>query len=160
MGEPSRVESHKHRYAVVKEKVLIVDADASVRESLGKVLEDAGYQVALASDGQEAVEQFESRHIDLLLLDIGLPIKNGWSTFERIINEAPVLPIIIITGLANQHDMTVAAGVGALMEKPLDVTELLQTMQALLAEPIEARLRRLCGGVQKARYVPSQEHRV
>jgi len=133
---------NKHRHAV-KEKVLVVDDDTSVRESLGKVLQDAGYKVALAADGQEAVEQFEGGHVDLLLLDIGLPVKNGWDAFERITNKAPVLPIIIITGQANQHDLAVAAGVGALMEKPPDVTGLLNTMQELLAEPIEARLLRL-----------------
>jgi DNA-binding response OmpR family regulator len=95
----------------------------------------------------------------LLLLDIGLPVKNGWDAFERITNEAPVLPIIIITGQANQHDMAVAAGVGALMEKPLDVTGLLETMQELLVEPIENRLLRLCGYGHGTRHAPSSEHR-
>lgn len=99
-------------------------------------------------------------HVDLLLLDIALPVKNGWDAFERLTNEAAVLPIIIITGQANQHDMAVAAGVGALMEKPLDVTELLDTMQKLLAEPAETRLLRLCGHGPDTRPVPSAERRV
>jgi CheY-like chemotaxis protein len=153
-----RLGLNKHRYAV-KEKVLVVDDDASVRESLRRVLEDAGYKVALAADGQEAVKQFEGGHVDLLVLDIGLPVKNGWDAFERITNEAPVLPIIIITGQANQHDMAVAAGVGALMEKPLDVTGLLNTMQELLVEPIENRLLRLCGYGHDTHHVPSSKSR-
>ncbi len=144
----------------MNEKVLVVDDDASVRESLRKVLADAGYEVALAADGREAVEQFEGGRVDLLLLDIGLPVRNGWDAFERITNKVPVLPIIIITGQANQHDMAVAAGVGVLMEKPLDATGLLNTMQALLAEPIEARLLRLCGYAHDARPAPSSGHRV
>lgn len=144
----------------MKEKVLVVDDDASVRKSLRKVLVDAGYEVALAGDGREAVEQFESGHFDLVLLDIGLPVKNGWDTFERITNQAPVLPIIVITGQANPHDMVVAAGVGALMEKPLDVTELLNTMQALLVEPVQDRLLRLCGQAPITRHVSSSEHRL
>jgi len=148
----------KHRHAV-KAKVLIVDDDASVRESLRKVLADAGYEVALAADSREAMERFEGRHIDLLLLDIGLPVRDGWDAFERITNEAPVLPIIIITGQANQHDLAVAAGVGALMEKPLGAVELLTMMQELLAEPMEARLLRLCGCALNTRQAPSAQPR-
>jgi len=144
----------------VKEKVLIVDDDASVRESLRKVLADAGYEVALAADGREAAEQFEAGHVDLVLLDIGLPVKNGWETVECITNHAPTLPIIVITGQANQHDMAVAAGVGALMEKPLEVNELLNTMQTLLTEPVGRRLLRLCGHGPDQRRLSSSENRL
>jgi CheY-like chemotaxis protein len=139
----------------MKKNVLIVDDDASVRRALGKVLEEEGYAVTLAADGCEALKRFETGPVDLLLLDIGLPIRNGWDTFERITSQAPAFPIIIITGKANQHDMAVAAGVGALMEKPLDVPQLLKTIQELLVEPPEVRLRRLCGYGQDLRYIPS-----
>jgi len=135
----------------MKERVLVADDDASVRKSLRKVLVDAGYEVALAADSQEAVEQFANGHIDLMLLDIGLPAKNGWNALERITNQVPELPIIIVTGRAGQHDLAVAAGVGALMEKPLDVTELLDTIEKLLVEPLETRLLRLCSDAPGAR---------
>jgi DNA-binding response OmpR family regulator len=139
----------------MKKNVLIVDDDASVRKALGKVLEEEGYAVTLAADGVEALERFEAGPVDVLLLDIGLPIKNGWDTFERITSRAPTFPIIIITGKANQYDMAVAAGVGALMEKPLDVPKLLKTIQELLVESPEGRLRRLCGFSQDVQYIPS-----
>jgi two-component system, OmpR family, response regulator len=129
----------------MKKKILIIDDDASVRKALGKVLEDEGYQIMLAADGREAIERFESGPVDLLLLDIGLPIRNGWDTFERIVSQALICPIIIVIGKANPCDMAVAAGVGTLMEKPLDVPQLLQTIQELLAESPDARLRRLSG---------------
>lgn len=135
--------------------VLIADDDLSVRKSLGKVLQEVGYNVIEAADGAEAVEQFKSGQVDLLLLDIGLPIKNGWDTFGTITGQAPAFPIIIITGKENQYDTAMAAGVGALMEKPLDVGELLNTIQELLAETKEARLRRLCGYSHDVRYLPS-----
>ncbi|HXR04464.1 MAG TPA: response regulator [Verrucomicrobiae bacterium] len=144
----------------MKEKILVVDDDASVRKSLRKVLVDAGYEVALAADGREAVEQFEGERVDLVLLDIGLPVRNGWDTFECITNQAPMLPIIVITGPANQHDMAVAAGVGALMEKPLDVTELLNAIQELVHESVETRLSRLCGDAPGTRHAASAEHRI
>jgi CheY-like chemotaxis protein len=139
----------------MKGKILVVDDDASVRISLRKVLADAGYEVVLAADDQEAMAHFERGNVDILLLDISLPVRNGWGAFERITNQAPVLPIIITTGQANRHDLAVAAGVGAMMEKPLDVTELLSTLQQLLTEPIEVRLLRLCGQGQDTRPVPA-----
>jgi CheY-like chemotaxis protein len=139
----------------MKKRVLIVDDDISVRESLGKVLRGLDYEVVLAADGWDAMESFEKGQIDLLLLDLGLPIMNGWDAFERITTENPLMPIIIITGQANQRDVALAAGVGALMEKPLDVPRLLETIQELLAEPKRARLLRLCGYTKDVRYIAS-----
>lgn len=130
-------------------KVMVVDDDASVRNALSKVLSDAGYEPVLAADGREALKRFDAKQIGLLLLDLGLPRKSGWDTFEQITRSDPALPIIIITGQTEEYDTAVAAGVGAFMEKPLDADQLLDTMKRLLAEPKEARLRRLlgCGGV-------------
>jgi two-component system OmpR family response regulator len=139
----------------MKKNVLVVDDDASVRKSLGKVLSGTGYSVLEAKDGPEAIKLFETRPIDLVLLDIGLPVESGWDVFERITSQAPILPIIIITGTANQRDTAIAAGVGALMEKPLDVPRLLKTVQELLVESKEVRLRRLCGYSQDTRYLAS-----
>jgi DNA-binding response OmpR family regulator len=140
----------------MKKRILIADDDASVRRALGRVLEEEGYQIILAADGHEALEKFESGPVDLLVLDIGLPVRNGWNTFERITSRAPALPIVIITGKANSCDLAVAAAFGAVMEKPLDVSQLLQTMQALLAEPPEARLHRLCSFNRDSRFFSSQ----
>jgi DNA-binding response OmpR family regulator len=140
----------------MKKKILIIDDDASVRKALGRVLEEEGYQIILAADGREAIEKFESDAMDLLLLDIGLPIRNGWDTFERISSQALVCPIIMVIGKANQCDIAVAAGLGALMEKPLDVPQLLQKIQELLVEPPDARLRRLSGCSHDAHFHPSQ----
>jgi DNA-binding response OmpR family regulator len=138
----------------MKKNVLIVDDDAPIRESLRKVLQAEGYEVMLAADGQEGLEQFDSQHIDLLLLDLNLPAKSGWDLFERFSSTNPLLPIIIITGRHNQYNLAAAAGVGALMEKPLDVPLMLQTIAALLVEPPEARLKRLVGLNSDVRYAP------
>lgn len=129
----------------MKERVLIVDDDSAVRESVRKVLQAAGYQVVVASDGEEATNRFVPGQIDLVLLDLNLPFRSGWDVFERITTWYPSVPVIIVTGLPDQFPTARAAGVGALMEKPLDVSALLKTMDDLLAEPEEARLRRLCG---------------
>jgi DNA-binding response OmpR family regulator len=138
----------------MKKTVLIVDDDAPIRQALRKVLQAEGYEVMLAADGLEGLEQFDSKHIDLLLLDLNLPAKSGWDLFERFSSTNPLLPIVIITGRHNQYRLAAAAGVGALMEKPLDVSLLLQTIAALLIEPAEARLKRLVGLNSDVRYAP------
>ena len=127
----------------------------SVRESLKKVLEQTGYRTLLAADGQGAVDHFKTGQVDLMLLDIGLPIQSGWEAFERITLANPLLPVIIITGQADQFHAAKAAGVGAFMEKPLDVERLLATIEDLLAESRETRLRRMCGLDEDVRHIPS-----
>ena len=129
----------------MKKKILIVDDDASVRDSIKKVLLDEGYDVLLAADGHEAVECCDPHEIDALLLDLNLPRRGGWDIFEQFTSRNPTLPVIIITGVTGQHPVASAAGVGALMEKPLNVPGLLRTIQQLLDEPTETRLRRVTG---------------
>jgi len=136
-------------------RVLVVDDDAAVRESVSKVLQSEGYEVLTAADGQEAVDRFALHQIDLLLLDLGLPIESGWDTFEQITRDNPLLPIIIITGQTEQYAVAAAAGVGALMEKPLDALQLLYLIRELLTEPKEVRLHRLCGHAGTVRHIPS-----
>jgi two-component system, LuxR family, response regulator TtrR len=140
----------------MKKTVLIVDDDDAIRESLRKLLEAEGYQVRLAANGQEGLDKFDPARVDLLLLDLNLPAKSGWDLFERFSFINPLLPIIIITGRDNQYKLAAAAGVGALMEKPLDVPVLLQTIAALLAEPAEIRLRGLVGLNKDVRYAAAR----
>jgi DNA-binding NtrC family response regulator len=135
-------------------KVLIVDDDKSVRESLSKVLRQEGYEVALAADGSEALEKFDRLKLDLVLLDLSLPVMNGWEIFEHVTREDPLLPVIIVTGQANQYGTAATVGAGALMEKPLDILRLLRTMKRILTESREARLRRLCGLSEGTRQIP------
>jgi DNA-binding response OmpR family regulator len=153
-AKPANGDGSRQTSGRLKKKVLIVDDDAPVRDAISSVLQEAGYEVLQAEDGKQALTQFDSKQIDLVLLDLGLPNKSGWDTFEGFTSQNPALPIIIITGQARQSEMAVAAGVGALMEKPLDAAQLLQTMHDLLIETEETRLRRLCGYSRDVRYIP------
>jgi CheY-like chemotaxis protein len=126
-------------------RILVVDDDSSVREMLTRVLIGEGYLVSAAADGTSALEIAASAKIDLVLLDLNMPGKSGWDTFERLTAENPLLPVIIVTARANQLFTAMGAGVGALLEKPLHFPKLLQTIQQLLAEPAESRLARMAG---------------
>jgi len=130
---------------------MVLDDDAQIRQSLQKLLKAEGYEVVLVAEGEAALVELGRDKIDLLLLDLNLPNKSGWDIFERVTSNNPLLPIIIITGRAKQSEVAVAAGVGALMQKPLDVPLLLKTISELLLEPAEKRLKRLVGVEQSTR---------
>ena len=135
--------------------ILLVDDDASVREMIGRVLAAEGYHVLTASNGAEAVDIAAVNAIDLVLLDLNMPVMGGWETFEKLTSRDPLLGIIIITARPNQLFTSIGAGVGALLEKPLDFHILLKTINDLLKESAELRLERIAGFKTEFRYVPS-----
>lgn len=130
----------------MKPKVLLVDDDPSIVIALGDLLRSEGFDVIQACNGREALEKFRSdSDADIVLLDLNMPIKGGWDTFERLTAIDPLLPIIVITARPGQLPLAAFAGVAALMEKPLEIPLLIKTMRKLLAEPPKARLARLVG---------------
>jgi CheY-like chemotaxis protein len=144
------------RPAAKGKRILVVDDDRGVRESLIAVLTDEGYIALPAGDGLQALDLAATTPLDLVLLDLNMPVKNGWDTFERLSYEHPTVPVVIITARPNQWFMAASAGVGALLEKPLDIPTLLETIARLLAAPPEVHLARLAG--RKADFVYSPGH--
>jgi DNA-binding response OmpR family regulator len=138
----------------MKQRVLLVDDEPGVRRMLSRLLEEEGYAVLPAADGSEALELAAGKGPHLVLLDLNLPGESGWTTFERLSASHPFLPVIIITARPNQIFPALAAGAGALMEKPLDLPKLLSTIQELLAEPAETRRARVAGRAAEFHYLP------
>jgi len=126
-------------------RILLVDDDPTVRDSLNDVLVAEGYLVILAENGQQALDIAARLPVDLAVLDLNMPVKNGWDTFERLTADYPLIPIIIATARPNQLFTALNAGAGALLEKPMDIPTLLRTIEGLLAESAEERLARLAG---------------
>lgn len=126
--------------------VLLVDDDASVRESLRRVLQLEGYEVLTAANGREAMASFNLQRFDLVLLDLNMPLLNGWDTFERMTSFNPFQTIVLITARLDQEELAAVAGAAALLEKPLDVRLLVEVMDRLRREPFDRRLRRLVSG--------------
>lgn len=136
-------------------RILLVDDDPTVRDSLNDVLVAEGYFVIPAENGQQALDLANKSSVDLALLDLNMPVKNGWDTFERLTAEHPFIPIIIVTARPNQLFTALNAGAGALLEKPLDIPTLLRTMEKLLAESAEQRLARLAGKETEFHFKPA-----
>jgi CheY-like chemotaxis protein len=131
-------------------RVLIIDDDASVRDSLRKVLEEAGYGVVTAEDGQEGADQLRAGPFDLLVLDLNLPVLSGWDVLDLVKTELPSLPLVILTGELHQCERGGFAGTDVVLEKPCDADLLLRTMEELLTAPAKTGSRRgydaLAGG--------------
>jgi len=129
--------------ADTKPCVLIVDDDQSVRDSLRKVLGQAGYAVVVAPDGREGLAHLKQQKLQLLLLDLNLPKLSGFDLLDVAVERCPLVPVIILTGLMSQCVPGALTGADAVIEKPPDVNLLLETIGQLLNEPAERRIRRL-----------------
>jgi DNA-binding response OmpR family regulator len=137
----------------MRKKILVVDDDDSVRESLMNALSYENYRPLGAADGEEALALLETEDVELVLLDLNMPRRNGWETYEAISKRDPLLPIIIITARPNQLFTSLGAGVGALVEKPFDFLKLVGMIRSLIAESTEKRVARATGQVVQFHYV-------
>ena len=114
-----------------RQRILIADDSPAIRECLSKLLEQADYEVRQAANGQEALEQLAEARFDLMLLDLNMPELDGWRTLEQIRLQHPALPVVVITAQPNQQDWMRRLGAVALLEKPLDLPQLFQTLSEL-----------------------------
>lgn len=128
-----------------KRRILLVDDDSAIRHVLMRLLEEENYFVLTAANGLEALALADANKFNLVLLDLCMPVEDGWETYKQLSTKNPELPIILITARPNQFFPALASGVDALLEKPLDFMKLFQTIQSLLDEPLEARQARCLG---------------
>ena len=93
--------------------VLFADDDRVIRASVASILQHAGYRVVIAKDGTEAVELHRQEHPNLVLLDVGMPKKNGRDACEDIRNVDSDLPILLYTAFDEDADQIAGLGCGA-----------------------------------------------
>jgi two-component system cell cycle response regulator DivK len=119
-------------------KILIVEDNEMNRDMLSRRLQRKGYEVVVAVDGQEGVTMATSESPDLILMDMSLPVLDGWEATRQIKgNEATRrIPIIALTAHAMSTDRQKAfeAGSDDYDTKPVELTRLLGKMEALLSK--------------------------
>ncbi len=119
-------------------RVLLIDDEALVRDELGGLLEDEGYELSTASDGQEGLVRFRDEAPDMVITDVRMPRRDGLSVAMAIRQESPKTPVTVITGHGNESMVLEAlrAGVTDFIKKPVRFEELtmaLERMEAALA---------------------------
>lgn len=118
-------------------RVLLVEDNEANADMLSRRLARHGYEVVLATDGLQAVEQAVAGRPDLILMDISLPKIDGWEATRRIKAETATaaVPIVALTAHAMVADRQkcLDAGCDEFETKPIDLKRLLEKMQALLA---------------------------
>lgn len=112
-------------------KILIVDDDQNILRLYKEELEDEGYIIVTASNGQEAIEMFEKEDPDLVTLDILLPDIDGIKLLRQMKEKKPRLPIIMSTAYDYRDDFAVWAS-EAYIVKSSDMTELKATIRKLI----------------------------
>ncbi len=113
--------------------VLIVDDEVNICELLRLYTEKEGYKTVIANNGQEAMDKFRVEKPDLVLLDVMLPIKDGWQVCREI-RAIDTTPIIMLTAKGETFDKVLGLELGAddYMVKPFEPKELLARMKAVL----------------------------
>lgn len=114
-------------------RILLVEDDVALRNSVRQILERQGYQVRVATDGAAGVRELQAGPCEVLLLDIGLPFVDGWKILATL--EGKRLPsVIVISARGEEHDKVRALDMGAddYLAKPFGAEELLARIRAVL----------------------------
>lgn len=115
-------------------RILVVDDDRAVRESLRRSLQFNGYQVELAADGQQALEWLSDQRPDAMVLDVMMPRVDGLEVARRLRSTGDDLPILVLTAREAVSDRVAGLDAGAddYLPKPFALEELLARLRALL----------------------------
>jgi DNA-binding response OmpR family regulator len=116
------------------QQVLVVDDDPIVRDVLGRYLSRAGFEVRAARDGREAMEEYDRRTPDLLLLDLMLPVLDGFEVFRRVRSRGRRTPVIMLTARGAETERVVGLDSGAddYVAKPFSPREVVARVRAVL----------------------------
>ncbi len=134
-----------------KTKVLLAEDEASLGMIIKESLESRNFQVSLCGDGEEALETYRSYDPDILVLDVMMPLKDGFTLAREIRRKDPDTPIIFLTAKSRTEDVVEGFGHGGndYLRKPFSMEELIVRVNALLNRQ---QVRKTNGIVEIGRY--------
>jgi DNA-binding response OmpR family regulator len=115
--------------------ILVIDDDDRVRTLLRDILLFEKHQVIEASDGESGMRYLEKGgFVDMVLTDLGMPLKNGWEVAKWIKRELPQIPVVLITGWGTNLDeeKVKESGIDMIIGKPFQVNEILETVHLFM----------------------------
>ena len=133
--------------------ILLVDDETAITENLAPFLRRSGFTVAIASNGEQALQQIAADKPDLLVLDVLMPRLDGREVLRRLRQEGNWIPILLLTqvGEASERAMALEEGADDYLNKPFDPHELVARIHAVLRRarpgqpPLSAAVRLTCG---------------
>ena len=118
-------------------KILLVEDHQEIWDFLSRRLKRRGYEVVIAEDGQQGLDKARSESPDILLLDMNLPVMDGWTVAKTLKADAATsaIPIIALTAhaMAGDREKALAAGCDDYHAKPIDFSQLVTQIEAALA---------------------------
>jgi serine phosphatase RsbU (regulator of sigma subunit) len=101
--------------------ILFIDDQIIMRESMIAYLEDSGFKITSASNGKEGIDAFNQQHPDIILTDMNLPLISGLEVIRYVKEVAPQIPVIVLSSLADSHDIIEALrlGIADYLVKPI-----------------------------------------
>ena len=118
----------------IKGRILLAEDDDHLRELVKDALEDEGYAITACSNGQEAIDLFDKNKFDICLLDVMMPVKDGFTVAKKIRQQSDVIPVIFISTKALIEDKIEGYQRGAddYIVKPFNMKELLLKLDVFL----------------------------
>ena len=121
----------------VPDEILVVDDDADIRETLVEVLEFEGYVVVGAANGKEALEQLRRRPVSVILLDLMMPVMDGFEFRTAQLDDPRLsdIPVVVVSAGGRCEQAAMEMGAAGCFRKPIDVLALLRMIRAVSRAP-------------------------
>ena len=109
--------------------ILIIDDDPAIRSTVAEILQDEGYRVRTAGDGLEGLAALEQQLPALILLDMRMPVLDGWGVARALRERGVQIPFVVLTAAQDARRWAEEVGAIGFLPKPFDLLELLAVVE-------------------------------